>query len=587
MFYDANDNLEKLLKMTTTLLQKSTDNQDEYLSKYKEYATELDKNGYNKLIDRIKNYEMCSYTLSEEYEELDAIEKEYERLKEKQYDYISIYSKYGNLTLELMPLNLILIDKINKRKEDVLGKLNCDEEIDKCKKELDNLSIRLSEEEKKKALNKEMVCNLERQLRDDFFKAEGRLSSRIDGSNYTSVKNEYKLNGYDIEELLNDKNKLNDVFSEATFNKNDKEGFEKAGIISYDVMPTKENKELLDEYHIETVRAKYQLTLIKILVLVGQELDNYNDVWNKRIKLQDLFKYRLIYLKELGINHLIDPFGRIKLTNQMDLLEGILDNSKEIINITKRMGSVNDRLDLMISDRNRLLKELSNRENFILDDLSMSKMASLVSLDDSVIESVDVYQENQVVEIKEKSSKMNSRIVFEKANGVLSRVNKMMNREEEKIEKDSIEVSPDLVISPLLRNDDDIDEDIPIVNVEENIEISPFEKEEEELFSVEEMPFNDVMAPLFKDRVSDDNKNDIEYGFLPDLNVDDVVVDNLSEVENTNKDNNEVNSEIKELSFWPEQDYQEKEEDKIQEELSLDEQINSLLSGGDVLVKKR
>lgn len=587
MFYDANDNLEKLLKMTTTLLQKSTDNQDEYLSKYKEYATELDKNGYNKLIDRIKNYEMCSYTLSEEYEELDAIEKEYERLKEKQYDYISTYSKYGNLTLELMPLNLILIDKINKRKEDVLGKLNCDEEIDKCKKELDNLSIRLSEEEKKKALNKEMVCNLERQLRDDFFKAEGRLSSRIDGSNYTSVKNEYKLNGYDIEELLNDKNKLNDVFSEATFNKNDKEGFEKAGIISYDVMPTKENKELLDEYHIETVRAKYQLTLIKILVLVGQELDNYNDVWNKRIKLQDLFKYRLIYLKELGINHLIDPFGRIKLTNQMDLLEGILDNSKEIINITKRMGSVNDRLDLMISDRNRLLKELSNRENFILDDLSMSKMASLVSLDDSVIESVDVYQENQVVEIKEKSSKMNSRIVFEKANGVLSRVNKMMNREEEKIEKDSIEVSPDLVISPLLRNDDDIDEDIPIVNVEENIETSPFEKEEEELFSVEEMPFNDVMAPLFKDRVSDDNKNDIEYGFLPDLNVDDVVVDSLSEVENTNKDNNEVNSEIKELSFWPEQDYQEKEEDKIQEELSLDEQINSLLSGGDVLVKKR
>lgn len=586
MFYDANDNLEKLLKMTTTLLQKSTDNQDEYLSKYKEYATELDKNGYNKLIDRIKNYEMCSYTLSEEYEELDAIEKEYERLKEKQYDYISTYSKYGNLTLELKPLNLILIDKINKRKEDVLGKLNCDEEIDKCKKELDNLSIRLSEEEKKKALNKEMVCNLERQLRDDFFKAEGRLSSRIDGSNYTSVKNEYKLNGYDIEELLNDKNKLNDVFSEATFNKNDKEGFEKAGIISYDVMPTKENKELLDEYHIETVRAKYQLTLIKILVLVGQELDNYNDVWNKRIKLQDLFKYRLIYLKELGINHLIDPFGRIKLTNQMDLLEGILDNSKEIINITKRMGSVNDRLDLMISDRNRLLKELSNRENFILDDLSMSKMASLVSLDDGVIESVDVYQENQVVEIKEKSSKMNSRIVFEKANGVLSRVNKMMNREEEKIEKDSIEVSPDLVISPLLRNDDDIDEDIPIVNVEENIEISPFEKEEE-LFSVEEMPFNDVMAPLFKDRVSDDNKNDIEYGFLPDLNVDDVVVDNLSEVENANKDNNEVNSEIKELSFWPEQDYQEKEEDKIQEELSLDEQINSLLSGGDVLVKKR
>lgn len=581
MFYDVNDNLDKLLKMMTTLLQKATDNQDEYLSKYREYATELDRNSYNKLIDRIKNYEMCSYTLSEEYEELDAIEKEYERLKEKQYDYLLTYNKYGNSTLELKPLNMILIDKISKRKEDVLGKLNCDKEIDKCKKELDNLSIRLSDEEKKKVANKEIICKLEKQLKDDFFRAEGRLSSRIDGSNYTSVKSEYRLNGYDIEELLNDKNKLNDVFSKAIENKNDKEGFEKAGIISYDVIPTKENKELLDEYHMETVRAKYQLTLVKILALVGDELDNYNDVWNKRIKLQDLLKYRLIYLKELGINHLVDPFGRIKLANQMELLEGIVDNSKEIVNITKSMGNVNDRLDQMISDRNRLLKELSDKEKFIVDDLSMSKMASMVEMDDKT--NKDVYQDNQVVEIKEKSLKMNSRIVFEKANGVLSRVNKMMNREDEKIEKNSIEVSPDLVISPVLHNE--VVNNIPTVNIEENTENKI---KEEDLFNVEEMPFNDVMAPLFKDRVLDDNKKSDEYGFLPDLNIDDEVVDSLnSKVEETNKDDNEVNNEMTELSFWPEQDYQENKVDKVQKELSLDEQINSLLSGGDISIKKR
>lgn len=115
----------------------------------------------------------------------------------------------------------------------------------------------------------------------------------------------------------------------------------KKGIISYDVVPTKENKELLDGYHKDTVKAKYQLTLIKILMLVSDEANNYNDVKSKRIKLQDLFRYRVKYLKELGIDYLVDPFSRIKLDNQIEILDKMGDNSKEIVNITKNMGKVN------------------------------------------------------------------------------------------------------------------------------------------------------------------------------------------------------------------------------------------------------
>ena len=575
-----NGNLDKLLRMMTTLLEKTDDNHLENLARYKEYAVELDKDGYDELINRIKNYEMCSYTLDEEYKELDTIIREYEQLRERQYEYISVYNKYSNDKLELSSLDRILIDKISKRKEDILGKLNCDNEISKCREELDNLSIKLGDEEKKRVMNQELIKKLEEQLRNEFLNAEGRFSSRVDGSNYTSVKSEYQENGMSIEQLLDNSDELKIFLNEAINNKNDKEGFEKAGIISYDVVPTKENKELLDGYHKDTVKAKYQLTLIKILMLVSDEANNYNDVKSKRIKLQDLFRYRVKYLKELGIDYLVDPFSRIRLDNQIEILDKMGDNSKEIVNITKNMGKVNSRLEQLVDDRNRLLGELNNKEEFIIDDLSMSQIALEIS---STSDEDEKYRDNQVVKISSVPIMMNSRKIYEKTSGVLSRVNKMMGNVGTGLRDEDEVVSPQLVISPAEDNLEEIKDSANSSN-----KINENKIDTNDLFNVEDVPFDDVVAPLFKDRVTDDEHKDIVDGldFLPkteETNKKDG--ENIFEdmempvIEDQKSDNKE------DLSFWPEK---EKIVDNVGAgEISLDEQINNLLSNNNTLVKKK
>ena len=429
-------------------------------------------------------------------------------------------------------------------------------------------------------MNQELIKKLEEQLRNEFLNAEGRFSSRVDGSNYTSVKSEYQENGMSIEQLLDNSDELKIFLNEAINNKNDKESFEKAGIISYDVVPTKENKELLDGYHKDTVKAKYQLTLIKILMLVSDEANNYNDVKSKRIKLQDLFRYRVKYLKELGIDYLVDPFSRIRLDNQIEILDKMGDNSKEIVNITKNMGKVNSRLEQLVDDRNRLLGELNNKEEFIIDDLSMSQIALEIS---SASDEDEKYRDNQVVKISSVPIMMNSRKIYEKTSGVLSRVNKMMGNVGTGLRDEDEVVSPQLVISPAEDNLEEIKDSANSSN-----KINENKIDTNDLFNVEDVPFDDVVAPLFKDRVTDDEHKDIVDGldFLPKMEVtnkkngENIFEDmEMPVIEDQKSDNKE------DLSFWP-------EEEKIVNnvgagEISLDEQINNLLSNNNTLVKKK
>lgn len=315
-------------------------------------------------------------------------------------------------------------------------------------------------------------------------------------------------------------------------------------------------------------------------MLVSDEANNYNDVKSKRIKLQDLFRYRVKYLKELGIDYLVDPFSRIRLDNQIEILDKMGDNSKEIVNITKNMGKVNSRLEQLVDDRNRLLGELNNKEEFIIDDLSMSQIALEIS---STSDEDEKYRDNQVVKISSVPIMMNSRKIYEKTSGVLSRVNKMMGNVGTGLRDEDEVVSPQLVISPAEDNLEEIKDSANSSN-----KINENKIDTNDLFNVEDVPFDDVVAPLFKDRVTDDEHKDIVDGldFLPKMeetnkkNGENIFEDmEMPVIEDQKSDNKE------DLSFWP-------EEEKIVNnvgagEISLDEQINNLLSNNNTLVKKK
>lgn len=315
-------------------------------------------------------------------------------------------------------------------------------------------------------------------------------------------------------------------------------------------------------------------------MLVSDEANNYNDVKSKRIKLQDLFRYRVKYLKELGIDYLVDPFSRIKLDNQIEILDKMGDNSKEIVNITKNMGKVNSRLEQLVDDRNRLLGELNNKEEFIIDDLSMSQIALEIS---STSDEEEKYRDNQVVKISSVPIMMNSRKIYEKTSGVLSRVNKMMGNIGTGLRDEDEVVSPQLVISPAEDNLEEIKDSANSSN-----KINENKIDTNDLFNVEDVPFDDVVAPLFKDRVTDDEHKDIIDGsdFLPKMeetdkkNGENIFEDmEMPVIDEQRSDNKE------DLSFWP-------EEEKIVDnvgagEISLDEQINNLLSNNNTLVKKK
>ena len=594
---DINDNDYKLLKMNESLLSKLSSDDikfKETIDTYKELAIKIDRSNYNDFIDKINNYSN-NQSLQEELEYLDELENGYGQLNEMQCRFRSIYSTYGlDDDFKLSDLGSIDIDEIRDRRNLISGYLINNKNIDDSKKKLDEYNDKLITLNKEEEENSKRYHYLEEELKRMFLDAEGRIT--LSSMKYASVKTEYSDNGFDLGKLLEDSELLEQTFEQVLSAELEQKEVLKAVDICYDKMPTKENRETRDATRIDTVKANYRLALIKIVRLISHYENTYDKIVEKREQLRDLIKKRNEYLNILGKRYAVDPFGRIKIDEQLNYIKtNLRDNAREISRVRKLINEVSNRLDEMTSKNNSFLTELNSSDiSFIKDTTSLSDIS--VELDDDLIKQIKVYLDNQVANVRDISSEFKIDRVHEKTDGVISRVYQMISNDT-KSEKTST-YNPELVVenddSNLLDNDNasifddsdlfDIESDEPMFEfdniggteylADDSASSMEIEKEQEDsnLFHDNgDSPFENII--FFDDKVGD-TKEEI----FPQLDTTNPYVDTtslyqLSEVKKEEAVVNEIDDMRMPDVFWKTET---KDDNNSEETESLDEQIKKL-----------
>ena len=593
---DINDNDYKLLKMNESLLSKLSSDDikfKETIDTYKELAIKIDRSNYNDFIDKINNYSN-NQSLQEELEYLDELENGYGQLNEMQCRFRSIYSTYGlDDDFKLSDLGSIDIDEIRERRNLISGYLINNKNIADSKKKLDEYNDKLISLNKEEKENSKRYQYLEEELKRMFLDAEGRI---IDSSmKYTSVKMEYSDNEFDLVKLLEDSELLEQTFKQVLSAEMEQKEVLKAVDICYDKMPTKENRETRDVTRIDTVKANYRLALIKIVRLISHYENTYDKIVEKREQLKDLIKKRNEYLNILGKRYAVDPFGRIKIDEQLNYIKtNLRDNAREISRVRKLINEVSNRLDEMTSKNNSFLTELNSSDiSFIKDTTSLSDIS--VGLDDDLIKQIKVYLDNQVANVRDISSEFKIDRVHEKTDGVISRVYQMISND---TKSDKISTyNPELVVenddSNLLVNDNAlIFDDSDLFDIESEFDM----KSDEPMFEFDNIGGTEYLADdsagsmeiekeqedsnLFHDNGDspfgniiffDDKVGDTKEEIFPQLDTTSSY--QLSEVKKEEAVVNEIDDMRMPEVFWKTET---KDDNNSEEVESLDEQIKKL-----------
>ena len=489
------DDLKKLAEMQVKLLKISNNDRDINLEKYIDIVKQIDEFYFSNLLSEIEKVGEHNQTLEEELVYLEQISSTYDQVLVEQAKFRDVCELYGNKNLELSDLSTIDKEYIDNRKNIISGYLINEKNIDDNKKELDLLSGRLRDEEKKNNELKKRLLGFEDVLRNNFINAEGRY---LNGLNlqYVSVISEYESLGYDFKELLYDSKRVEEILKDVYAEVRDADDKLKTAELCYNRLPDADSKVILDEITLENIRCKYKLTMIKILCLLCSDIDNYDMFLKKRIDLFDLIKYRLDFVKKLGINVSVDPFSRTKVFDQIKVVEVLEDNSKNIHKVRKSINELNDRLEEMLAMRNSYKDEIANVKDIMIikeiEDVSLDIVED-TSLNDIVTSNIDmkdivvdvdinvdtddnenkVILDNQVVSVRDIDSKLNMDIVIQKSNQVIKRVNEMINEVPINNHQDKVlDVVPELVIEQLESNEDlDLMEDKDDIEDKESIDL--------------------------------------------------------------------------------------------------------------------
>ena len=592
------ENLLRLSKMQEALLKVSNNsNRKENLDKYIKTITEIDKLTFSFLMEKIQQNTEHNRTLENELTFLEQVKSYYEQVNEMQMGFKNVCELYGDSKLKLSDISQINIEYIEKRISIISGYLINKNNIDDNKKRLQELNDDLIKEEKNSRILSQRLIEFEKKLRDNFINAEGRI---INGGklDYISIVSEYKKLEYDLVSLLDDKLLIDNSLS--ILNNELQEMVEKLRVaeICYNRNPNSLSRSVFDEVNKEYLGIKYKLTLVKILKLMSEEYDNYNLFKDKREKLLDLIKYRKEYLSQLNVHFSIDPFDRIKVSDQLEVISSLSDNFKVVGKLKKLIAELTERIDEMVYQNDEYKMEINNTEDLIISKIRISDIdISSVELDDISISNDDlekVILVNQVASVKDVPISFDIGIARQKTSGVIRKVNEMINRAKPMVSKTIVDevISPDLVI---VREDNKVEEDIDKIEVlDEIIEENNFEvpieeveikdneiKEDIQVSSIFEtaVPFLDT--PLFVDRTDEvesvvvqEEPKKIVQNIFEEENVLNVFEDISSE----NVSNLKVD-DIEEMpdAFWVTQDDDNNEEKNGDVILSFDEQIDALL----------
>lgn len=481
------ENMFRLAKMQETLLKVEPSNRSYNLEKYKEIVTKIDSSVFISLFEEAKCINVYNHTLKDELEFLERIKEMYNQLNELQYSFKSVCESCSDYSLKLSDLSQINIDYIEKRIDIINGYLiNCIN-IEKNKKDIEKLSNQLIEEEKKKYFINDKLMELENILRNNFLNAEGRLlvDEKLE---YTSILTEYQKLGLNAKDLLEDSEKLEELLLECNKEKDELAESVRAAEVCYDNLLTKESKQILNDIKKEELIVKYKLTMLKIIKLLSQDTNNYDSFIDKREQLIDLIKYRSSCMYKLDIKMSIDPFDRIKIKEQLELVLSFVDNAKVISNLMKEISELNSRTEEMIEKNNEYLNSLNDIESLVISRVSFSDINETVSNDydfESMLLNEGI-RDNQVIDVKDISSQFNLNVVKQKTDSVIKRVSEMLINQDVFVEEKTDEVFiPELVIVPKkeIVQDDVIFESVDISEVEDLKINEEIDNEEEKIVS--------------------------------------------------------------------------------------------------------
>ena len=144
-----------------------------------------------------------------------------------------------------------------------------------------------------------------------------------------------------------------------------------------------------------------------------------------------------------------DPFGMVKISEQVDMLSSLAGNSRSINRIRREIVQLTERVDEMIGQNTNYMIELNNTSELVadkgvVDDKDVSEVSWNVSDYFAEVAVLD----NQVVSVREISGQFNMAIVRQKTDMVIRRVNEMLSSVSLKSSVEQEVSSPDLVIVP-------------------------------------------------------------------------------------------------------------------------------------------
>lgn len=493
-----NDSNLKLLKMKEKLLESSSVNREKNLDDYSELASKIDSFSYNNLIEKIHLATDNNYTLLEEIKFLEDVEHEYMQLDELQHRLRKMFSKYSSKKLELSDLSKIRIEEIRNRKSVISGYLINIENIEKDKKKLEELQEKLIDESKKRDVTINRLHMMDKELTSSFMNAEGRLRDDT-GLKSTSINAEYMQNGFNLNRLFNDKEYLDQVYTDVINNYNDKNGLFVAAVR----LPVAEDeyKDVFRATKMDAIKAKYQRSLIEMVRKLKKEDNSVSQARDKRKDLQSLIKYRKDYLDNFKIIYEIDPFSRINLSNQLEFINSIQDNDKKIKDIRKQITDINTKLENMISSNKELKMSINDRHEYLVPE-EKKEIVDYTSLGDYIdFGDTDSRPDNMVVSIKDINDKFNMKKATEIVNNVINRVYKMLTTVSlpyDKVDTQDDALYPELLIESKVVDNKLADE--PILKKVEEPEKVKASVLDSDIFH-DEIPFESV--PLFTDKVID------------------------------------------------------------------------------------
>lgn len=525
----VDDNMFKLAKMQEALLKVSNSNVDDNLNKYKSTVIEIDKKAYDAVLEQSRHIDRHNQTLEEELDFLESIKNAYEQLFELQMSFKNICERYGDDTLLLSDLSKLNIEYIENRVNAIKGYLLNKKNIETNKERLQDLNEQLVSEEKSKLTIDQKLLSLEDELRNSFISAEGR--NLKDGNlQYTSISDEYKRIDLDLDLLLDNIDLLKEILLRVESEQIEAAEKVRAAEICYSSILTSESRQMLEDANIELLNVKYRIAMLKMIELLHENNDDYDLFIEKRKTLLDLIRFRLSCCEKLGIKVSIDPFSRIKVREQMEMVLALPNNSKKISRIRKEISQLNSWTEEMLSQNSGYLLTLNDTRKIIEDNMSMNDVDITPITTFEEFAAKKEVKNNQVVRVRNVLSKFNMSRARQKTLLVIKRVNDMMGttHTEEIVQSVDDSVVPELVISPVISNMVDMEqpEEIMVGTIPETEEIL-FEEDDTVAFEDEDIVFGEEEVLTLPEEQVDTNG-------LVDVPLQPVLSDNVDLFETVN-----------------------------------------------------